>query len=470
MNADNLVELINEFNKKGNISSSEMGLLRIQGTQLGLTEKELDALIAEVIAEEKIRQEMHIAAEEKARKIVQENAELEEQRLKERIIKNQHLKERIKVVGPIVLAVPVLIAIVFFGIEYFSQKNSWDSVKEANTYESYQKHLEKYPDGTHIQEATALQENAAWSEATDQNTIESYDRYLALYPTGKYNADAITKKEESFWMAAKAANTLDSYHNYIVNYQNGKYKNLLWDLISPLIAEPKKVGQPNFHKITYILGNLELPQNILQSNRYKLASGLQFYVDGNLDGAIPIFEEIAANDPNSQDGKLSKQILVSPAQRKLTYNWDDFHFKGTWSNSGGPNGLLIRLVGVTVGSSSLSVLFSVTPNNNKDCLIYATKNINEQFGSHCETLYLIDNTGKKLYTTSGFIGGRQEEFNSCTKRICLEPGERVNISAEFPMVSRGATAIRFVSPNPDNAGHQSDWHWDGIIIKPGPFD
>ena len=94
----------------------------------------------------------------------------------------------------------------------------------------------------------------------------------------------------------------------------------------------------------------------------------------------------------------------------------------------------------------------------------------ERFGSNCEAVYILDDNGQKFYSTSGWQGGRQSRFNSCATQVSFDPNEEVILTAAFPMVSRGATSIRFVSPDPDNAGHQSQWYWQGIQLKSGPFD
>jgi hypothetical protein len=81
-----------------------------------------------------------------------------------------------------------------------------------------------------------------------------------------------------------------------------------------------------------------------------------------------------------------------------------------------------------------------------------------------EGLFILDNKGGKFYSTTGFIGGRQSDIDSkSVRKIDIDPGEEIVISAEFPMIGEGATTFKFVSPQ--LTGWQSQWSWPGIKLK-----
>jgi peptidylprolyl isomerase len=142
-----------------------------------------------------------------------------------------------------------------------------------------------------------------------------------------------------------------------------------------------------------------------------------------------------------------------------------FHFT-TWSyGPGGGAGVDIQFISCKIQPDRITLSFSVRSGNHKDLLLYAARNLKEPLEPDCEALYILDDNGQKFYSTSGWRGGRQAPFNSCATQIEFDPNESVILTADFPMVSRGATAIKFVSPNPDNAGHQDEWSWQGISLK-----
>jgi len=165
----------------------------------------------------------------------------------------------------------------------------------------------------------------------------------------------------------------------------------------------------------------------------------------------------------------TRQILAPPTLgRRSVPHAAPFHFK-TWTfGPGRGKGVQIELVSYEIQQDLIRLAFSVRSGGHKDLLLYALRN-RGGFGSNCEALYIRDDNGHKFYSTTGWRGGRQSRFNSCATRITLDPGEEVVLSADFPMVSRGATSITFVSPDPDNAGHQGGWQWQDIRLKNGPF-
>ena len=244
---------------------------------------------------------------------------------------------------------------------------------------------------------------------------------------------------------------------------------LIWNKLSTSLADLKTLGQSRFLSLYNLCENYGLNSKIQNSDNYQLSFALKNYLDGSKETAFSIFSNLSQN-PNSITGKISSQILAPPKVGTINFNSSPFLFKGTWSYFNG-NGLNITLKSAKITNSTIVLTFNMkNDGSSKECFIYAPKNINERWGSNCEKLYILDNNGKKFYSYNGLSGGKHEEFNSCTQKICFNPGEEIILSSEFPMVSAGASSINFVSPDPDNAGHQSEWSWDNIKIKDGPFD
>lgn len=88
---------------------------------------------------------------------------------------------------------------------------------------------------------------------------------------------------------------------------------------------------------------------------------------------------------------------------------------------------------------------------------------NNRIGMVSEELYLIDGTGAKLYSLSGFEGGSQSWFNTYARRINIAPGEVVDLTVRFPAVSESTSRVTFVSPSLN--GWQAQWRWNDIPLR-----
>ncbi len=167
--------------------------------------------------------------------------------------------------------------------------------------------------------------------------------------------------------------------------------------------------------------------------------------------------------PATPEPKQPQTLSIPQIIEKQSTHDSAFHFQ-TWSYGGG-QGVYIRLSSHEIQPDRIVLSFSVKSGDYQDLLLYAPRNMKKQFVENCEALYILDDKGQKFYSTTGWRGGHQTEFNSCTMAINFNPNEEVILTADFPMVSTGATSIKFVSPDPDNAGHQSAWYWQGINLK-----
>lgn len=173
---------------------------------------------------------------------------------------------------------------------------------------------------------------------------------------------------------------------------------------------------------------------------------------------------------NPKNTSVPTATVPTATQKKSVLDTGPFHFE-TWSyGPGRGQGVDIQFTSYEIEPDRITLFFSVKSGDHEDLLLYAPKSVKDGFGSNCEALYIVDNNGEKFYSTSGWRGGRQSNFNSCTMQIKFDPNEMVVLSADFPWVSSEATSIKFVSPNPDNAGHQSEWYWQGIRVRNNPLN
>src|ERR1700692_2878073 len=89
-----------------------------------------------------------------------------------------------------------------FGIGGCSrQQSDWEKTRAANTTDSYEQFLKKYPAGEFTAQANArikeLYEEHDWQKARDTDTQEAYQAFLKQYPEGKWAEEARIRVETS---------------------------------------------------------------------------------------------------------------------------------------------------------------------------------------------------------------------------------------------------------------------------------
>ncbi len=79
------------------------------------------------------------------------------------------------------------------------QQSDWEKARAANTTESYEQFLKRYPSGEFTAQAQArvkeLYEEHDWQKARDADTQEAYQAFLKQYPEGKWTEEARIRVE-----------------------------------------------------------------------------------------------------------------------------------------------------------------------------------------------------------------------------------------------------------------------------------
>jgi hypothetical protein len=79
------------------------------------------------------------------------------------------------------------------------QQSDWEKSRTANTTDSYEQFIKKYPNGEFTAQAQArlkeLNEERDWQKARDADTQEAYQAFLKQYPEGKYTEEARIRVE-----------------------------------------------------------------------------------------------------------------------------------------------------------------------------------------------------------------------------------------------------------------------------------
>src|ERR1700722_17709236 len=103
------------------------------------------------------------------------------------------------------------------------QQSDWEKTRAANTTDSYEQFIKKYPSGEFTAQAQArvkeIYEEHDWQKARDADTQEAYQAFIKQYPEGKWTEEARIRVE-NFTLAqapsngapagAEAANTAGS--------------------------------------------------------------------------------------------------------------------------------------------------------------------------------------------------------------------------------------------------------------------
>src|ERR1700722_17256049 len=89
------------------------------------------------------------------------------------------------------------------------QQSDWEKTRAANTTDSYEQFIRKYPSGEFTAQAQArvkeLYEEHDWQKARDADTQEAYQAFLKQYPEGKWTEEARIRVE-NFTLAQAPSN------------------------------------------------------------------------------------------------------------------------------------------------------------------------------------------------------------------------------------------------------------------------
>ena len=89
------------------------------------------------------------------------------------------------------------------------QQSDWEKTRAANTTDSYEQFMKKYPRGEFTAQAQArvkeLYEERDWQKARDTDTQDAYQAFLKQYPEGKWTEEARIRVE-NFTLALAPSN------------------------------------------------------------------------------------------------------------------------------------------------------------------------------------------------------------------------------------------------------------------------
>jgi tetratricopeptide (TPR) repeat protein len=247
--------------------------------------------------------------------------------------------------------------------------------------------------------------------------------------------------------------------------------SLVFGKLTSCFSNLKALGKAKFLSLFGICENFGVTPEVLNSDPYQLATAIKNHEEGDKDLAIQIFNNLLSKDANSIEGQISKQVLSPPPVGRINFNATPFNFMGTWSYGTGEltnNGVTIQLISAETSNTNIVITFTIKSNNQKQVFIYHPVYHNQEYFQELFPPYLQDDNGKIVYSIHGFMGGRQAPFNTYATKIDFNPNEQVTVKVDFPMISQGATTVKFVCPG--EGGHQEEWSWDNLKLKNDIFD
>ncbi len=141
-----------------------------------------------------------------------------------------------------------IIALLISGCD--KDRSTWNAAIRENTIESYERYLEKYPDGKYSKEALDAIDEIVWHKAENKKTIESYQKYLERYSGGRYVKEA---KENAFCLVAmtsyreRTTEEIDEYYRELAKFSPDYIKDAVlilasgWGEISGLTFKDDKL-------------------------------------------------------------------------------------------------------------------------------------------------------------------------------------------------------------------------------------
>jgi len=188
-------------------------------------------------------------------------------------------------------------------------------------------------------------------------------------------------------------------------------------------------------------------------------------------GEFTVFRSSASH--TADGGNVQTSSDATDPGRTLHFDSPAQHIRA--SQFGSREGLDVQLLTATVRDHEVELKFRVQGGRQSDFLLYeppgGSSQVRNVMGREVavdrglEGLYLVDDSGAKHYSRTGFVGGQQSNFDlyNFTRQVKLGPSEEVVLTATFPVDVKFASSFTFVSPALGQ--WQREWRWPGIVLK-----
>lgn len=276
------------------------------------------------------------------------------------------------------------------------EEADWKQAKRHDTFDAYEKFLDKYPSGNFSDNARqrieekekGISEDAAakdWKKAQQSDTISAYRGFIALYPNSVHHSAATVRlkaleyqqQHTDDWVKAQQTNTIAGYEAFLRNHSTSSHRRAAENNIkvlqpkppkpkpAPIPAEPASEVPDNKTKKMMFIGGGGL---LLLLLAIKLIpwGGTEVPEGTALDGSTqpdtttlpiaPASEDTAKNmtmtaDPNKPGNKnTGKKPITQPAEEKKTAATPSITYSPYTPNKRSISALGMTLVEIRGGS------------------------------------------------------------------------------------------------------------------------
>ncbi|MGO9451690.1 MAG: protein kinase domain-containing protein [Candidatus Binataceae bacterium] len=265
----------------------------------------------------------------------------------------------------------------------------------------------------------------------------------------------------------------------------------LFDTLAAALCNLRLVGRKRFLGTMQVCDDLGLPDSAKDTPAYRFAYAMKLYESGSRLQALDILNDVAHGSQSSCARSEASYVLSPPPDGRISVPPGQ-PVSVPLPQGGDATGQLLY---VDVSKDAITLTFSFQAPEEHDAFIWyavpgtrasvsgsglAVRRSNQ--GKLDEGLiYIRDDNGTILRTTTGYIGGRQSHPQLMAlatvlaqaqgksipdiRQIDLKPGEQVEVTASFPMISAGAEGFEFVMPMKD-----SPLTWPRVEIKRDLFE
>jgi tetratricopeptide (TPR) repeat protein len=243
----------------------------------------------------------------------------------------------------------------------------------------------------------------------------------------------------------------------------------LFQTLAHGLCDLHSLGKARFMALMKLSNDLGLSDATKAGIPYRFAYAMQLYENGPRVQGIGILQDIAQTSPKSCEGIEANYVLSPPSPGRIMVTPAKAVTIAV-PNSDDP--ATARLLYVDFFSDSIRLTFSLrAPDDNSTSFIFvnptAPKLNKTNFANDVD--YILDDNGALLKTTDGFSrfhrAGRWRNSGFPFKELSLAPGQEVQVTADFPMVTPGACKLKFVSPEIDIPWQPSFPAWETLEVE-----
>ncbi len=171
--------------------------------------------------------------------------------------------------------------------EGIAQKGKYKKACQANTIDSYQEFLTKYPDSEYSKDIKERLINLEYEQVKDETQPEPLKEFIKKYPDNQYSEQIKPKIENLEFAIAEKSNSVLAYARFVEQHPEGELASSAKDKIKELITKTIIIirSESGNYKVLFLeSGTLQE----ISISGHKLTD----YSDSRIDAEIKIREEI----------------------------------------------------------------------------------------------------------------------------------------------------------------------------------